>query len=474
MSIAATSGTTQGAASVAISGTNFTGATSVESGPDVNGVIMNIYSHLRRPSQFPTALPKTSSFGRWLFAIAAIAFFLRIAVRATMGAEDFWQNGYTFYFDLARSLADGNGFAFPGGGPTAFRVPLYPMFLAVVTLGNKSFTAVLVAQSAVGAATAFCAGLLGREMFGDRVGLAAAALTSVYPYYVVHDTALQETSLFTLLTLLSVFLLLRTSRTGSRSLAVGAGLGFGAATLARVTVAPVALLAPLWLLLPTEERFSWRDRAMVACLCLTAVLITLSPWLIRSHRITGAWTLGTEFGAALWRGNNAKTFRYYPRESIDLSFGPAFDALGADEKAELTALSHDEIAASDWYQQKGVAYIKAHPEEFVLNGFEKIMAAFGWLPSPRGNMWRNMAYLVSYAPIMAVGLWGMWLDRRRWRINMPIYWLFLSFAVITAVLWGHTSHRAYLDVYWIIYASVILIGLMAWAVRPKRSGPPPG
>jgi hypothetical protein len=75
MSIAATSGTTQGAAPVAISGTNFTGVTSVESGHD--------YSHLRRPSQLPTALPKTSSFGRWLFAIAAIAFFVRIAVRAS-------------------------------------------------------------------------------------------------------------------------------------------------------------------------------------------------------------------------------------------------------------------------------------------------------------------------------------------------------------------------------------------------------
>jgi 4-amino-4-deoxy-L-arabinose transferase-like glycosyltransferase len=380
-----------------------------------------------------------------------------------MGAEDFWQNGYTFYFDLARSLATGNGFAFPGGLPTAFRVPLYPMFLAVVTLGEKSFVGVLVAQSLVGAATTLCAGLLGREMFGDRAGLAAAALTAVYPYYVVHDTALQETSLFTLLTLLSVFLLLRTARTGSRSLAIGAGVGFGAATLVRVTVAPVALVAPFWLLLPIGWRSPWRGRAIVLCLCLGALLATLSPWLIRSHRITGVWTLGTEFGAALWGGNNAQTFRYYPRESIDLSRRAAFDALSASEKAELAALSNDEIAVSNWYQRKGLAYIKDHLEESILNGGAKIMAAFGWLPSPRGSVWRNTAYLVSYAPVMALGLWGMWLDRRRWRRNMPIYWLFLSFAAITAVLWGHTSHRAYLDVYWIIYASAVLIGLLPGA-----------
>jgi 4-amino-4-deoxy-L-arabinose transferase-like glycosyltransferase len=387
-----------------------------------------------------------------------------------MGAEDFWQNGYTFYFDLARSLVDGKGFASPGGVPTAFRVPLYPMFLGVVTLGERYFIAVLVAQSLIGAATAICAGLLGREMFGDRAGLAAAGLTAVYPYYVVHDTALQETSLFTFFTLLSVFLLLQTARAGSRSLAIGAGLGFGVAILTRVTVAPVALLAPFWLLLPTEKRAPWRDRAIVGCLCLGALVMTLSPWLIRSHRITGTWTLGTEFGAALWGGNNAETFRYYPRESIDLSRRAAFEALSAGEKAELAALSNDEIAVSDWYERKGLGYIKEHPEEFVLNGLKKITAAFGWLPSPRGSIWRNTAHVVSYAPVMALGLWGMWLDRRRWRMNMPIYWLFLSFAALTAVLWGHTSHRAYLDVYWIIYASTVLIGLFPWRVKQAAQG----
>jgi 4-amino-4-deoxy-L-arabinose transferase-like glycosyltransferase len=386
-----------------------------------------------------------------------------------MGAEDFWQNGYTFYFDLAQSLANGNGFAFPRSLPTAFRVPLYPVFLAVVTLGERSFVAVLLSQSLVGAATTLCGGLLGREMFGDRVGLAAAVLTAVYPYYVLHDTALQETSLFTLLTLLSVLLLLRTARTGSRSFAIGAGLGFGAATLVRATVAPVALFAPFWLLLPIEGRSPCRGRAIGVCLCLGALLVTLSPWLIRSHRITGAWTLGTEFGAALWGGNNAETFRYYPRESIDLSRRAALDALSAAEKVELAALSNDEIAVSNWYERKGLAYIKHHPEEFVLNGLKKVVAAFGWLPSPRGSVWRNMAYLLSYTPVLALGIWGMWLDRRRWQMNIPIYWLFLSFAAITAVLWGHTSHRAYLDVYWMIYASAVLVGLLPAVARDPQA-----
>ena len=54
---------------------------------------------------------------------------------------------------------------------------------------------------------------------------------------------------------------------------------------------------------------------------------------------------------------------------------------------------------------------------------------------------------------MTLGLWGMWSGRRHWREHLVFYALFVSFAVITALFWGHTSHRAYLDVYWIVFAA---------------------
>ena len=34
-----------------------------------------------------------------------------------------------------------------------------------------------------------------------------------------------------------------------------------------------------------------------------------------------------------------------------------------------------------------------------------------------------------------------------------MYVLFATFIVVTAVFWAHTSHRAYLDVYWIVFAA---------------------
>ena len=43
-----------------------------------------------------------------LFGIVFVAFALRVAVRCYSGSEDFWANGYTFFFDIAQSIAAGN------------------------------------------------------------------------------------------------------------------------------------------------------------------------------------------------------------------------------------------------------------------------------------------------------------------------------------------------------------------------------
>jgi len=128
---------------------------------------------------------------------------------------DFWTNGYTFYFELAGQIAAGRGLAVP----TAFQVSIYPMFLAAVSFGRKAFLPIVLAQSLIGAATDLCGALLTTDWFGAQPGIVAAALAAAYPYYFVHDTALQETGLFAFLTLLSLLLLIRARWSKSPGLA---------------------------------------------------------------------------------------------------------------------------------------------------------------------------------------------------------------------------------------------------------------
>jgi 4-amino-4-deoxy-L-arabinose transferase-like glycosyltransferase len=388
--------------------------------------------------------------------VAGAALLLRIAVRLSSGEADFWENGYSFLFDLARSIAAGHGLAFDGQGPTADRVPLYPLFLAAVTMGRRAFFSIVIAQSLIGAATVVSVGLLAAELFGAGTALLAAAFAAVYPYYVVHDTAMQDTALFTLLTLVSILLLVRVRRSMSGRLAAVAGLVLAADVLTRASIAPFAVFAPLWL--------GWAGtaepgkRLKVSLLCAAMLVIGVAPWLVRSYVVTGAAILQSDTGWRLWDGNNRYTFSHYPLESIDLSKATALEALSAAEQAELDALAADDVRVDRLFMHKAVTFIRENPWLTVANGLRKIRAAFSWLPSPRRSVWPTIAYSVSYGPIMVLGLLGMALSRRSWREHSLIYGLFLSFVAVTAVFFGHTSHRAFLDVYWMAYAASVLTG----------------
>jgi 4-amino-4-deoxy-L-arabinose transferase-like glycosyltransferase len=394
---------------------------------------------------------------RTLLWIVALAFALRFSIRWYFGDADFWENGYTFFIELARNIAAGNGIAFDGGSHTAFRVPLYPAFLSVVTLGHEVFLLVVFWQSLIGAGTVFCTALIAKEMFGRTAAIIAAVITAIYPYYVVHDTALQETSLYTFLTALAVFLLLQARRSGSGAMATCAGLALGAAVLTRANLAPFAILAPIWLLFPGR---SWskppRQRLLAAALCAATVVLTVSPWLVRSYRLNGSATLSTETGFFLWLGNNPYTFSRYPSESIDRVEEVAFEALDPRERAEIESLNTNEAHLDRWFLQKGLQYIREHPWLTVGNGVRKIEAAFSLWPSPRRSFVPNLMHVLSYGLVMILGLWGMWAGRRHWRDHLIFYALFVSFGAVTAVFFGHTSYRAYLDLYWIIFAAGVL------------------
>ena len=377
-----------------------------------------------------------------ILSLVAIGFVLRVGYRLYEGEASFWNTGYTFFWDMARSIEAGQG-------PMVARVPAYPAFLAAMTLGHRAFLPIVISQAAIGAGTVLGSALLAMELFGSSAATLAAGLTAIYPYYVVHDTALQETSLFTLVTLLSVLLLLWTWRTGSRKVAALAGLALGAAVLTRVTIAPFALLAPLWLL---------GKRRGAALVCASVLALTVAPWMVRSYRLTGVPTLTTETGLQLWDGNNPYTFSHYPVESIDRSKAAALDALTPQEQAELDSLNASETGSDAWFWRKGVDYIRGHPWVSLRNGARKVVAAFGWWPSPRKGFWGNWVYLASYGPIMALGLAGLFLRRKAWREHMIVYALFVCFAAVTAVFFGHTSHRSYLDVYWIVFASGLISG----------------
>jgi hypothetical protein len=255
---------------------------------------------------------------------------------------------------------------------------------------------------------------------------------------------------------------------------MGVGLAVGVTVLTRANLAPFALFAPLWLVLFGDPHaVPWRRRLWVAVLCACFTGLIVSPWVIRAYHLTGSVTLSTQTGFFLWLGNNPYTFSRYPKESIDRSEAVALAALSSHEKAELNALSSNEAMVDDWFREKGLDYIREHPSQTFGNSVRKIADAFSWLPSPRRSFWPNLVQSLSYGPMMILGVWGMWASRSHWREHSIFYAHFLLFAGVTAVFFGATSYRAYLDVYWIVFAAGVLarwLGVVGNTIgaQPKR------
>jgi 4-amino-4-deoxy-L-arabinose transferase-like glycosyltransferase len=398
---------------------------------------------------------------RALLAIALGAFGVRILARLIAGIGSIWTAGYSFYFDLARDLAAGRGLVTADHVPTAFRVPLYPIFVSLVTGGHTTAGTFLVAGAAIGTVTVVLASQLASDFFGPSAGLLAGGLVAIYPYYVIHDTALQETALLTCLTLAAVVCLIRARRRASPLLSAGAGLALAAAVLTRATLAPFGALAPLWL--SAAAKGDVRRRLRCGVVCAAVLLLAMSPWLAYQWRVTGAPGLGTEAGEMLWRGQNPHTFDRYPERSMDESAGLAFEAMPTDDRIELSGL--DEGQRERWFLRRGVRFLVENPGRAAISAGRKLMAAFGVLPSPRHVGWQNFLFALSYGPVLLLGLTGLWLRRRQAAETSLVLLLLLSFASVTALFFGHSSHRVFLDVYLIAYATVPLMYLARWKTR---------
>ena len=406
------------------------------------------------------------AFARRLALIFVVALILRLGIRLVTGVEGYWIDGYTQYAALAHNLVTGDGYAFPGEDSTAFRVPLYPLFIAAVTWGSANPWVLIVAQALVASGLAAVTGLIARRLHGPQAGLVAAAWCAAYPYYAWHHVALVESGLFAFLTAVATLLLLNLRERPDPRLAVAAGVVLGAALLTRAMLLPFVLLAVAWLALPGPRMPSLARRLMSAALVAAATVVVLSPWLIRSHALTGSYSLGTEGGQSLYAGASPLLFSRFPGEKVDESLAAVFAAIPPRAAAERDRYSQGNPAReSDWYTRRALEQATADPGGYAMRAGRKLAIAFGPLPAPRHGLIGNAGYAAWWVPLLLLGLAGAWRDRREWCRNLLIAAHFAAFCAVTALIWAQTSHRSYLDLYLMVLAAPVLVALLPGRLR---------
>jgi 4-amino-4-deoxy-L-arabinose transferase-like glycosyltransferase len=225
-------------------------------------------------------------FGVWLVAIVVVGAAIRLGYvwfdRRDVGLEF---NDGIYYHHGANVLADGHGFVNPleqmangRAEPNADHPPLYLVYLAWFSfLGLRTVTEHLVVSTLLGIAAVAVAGLAGRRIAGERVGLLAAALVAIYPNTWRYDGALLSEGGIILMVLVVVWLAYRfwDDPSPGRLAAVGAVIGLATLARAELFLLVPLLVVPLGLMVATR---SWRTRigwVVLASLVSAAVLL---PW----------------------------------------------------------------------------------------------------------------------------------------------------------------------------------------------------
>lgn len=406
----------------------------------------------------------------WIIA-AAFALRLGAGLAATAGVLpfapgplSFWERGYTHFAALADHVVTGQGLGLVYDSVTGVswsrRPPLYPLVLAgTMALFGRSDLPPISLQSAFGAATVLVTYGLAALLFPRPVALVAAALVAVHPYFVVHDTVLQETSLFTLLVSTALWLLLRCVRTPRVAAVAAAGAVTGLAALCKETVLPFAVAALAWIVVAVPG-----PRLALGAVFAAAVLLTVAPWVARNIALHGRPVFVLSSGIGLWSGNNAFVARHYPLRTVDLAFAEAQAALSARDRSELASLS--EVDRDRWFRDRAIAFALADPGTVARLAATKALAATGLVLSPVGGVARALVYSAWHAPVFALGLAGLWWNRRRWREVTLVMLLAASSGVVFVLAWVHTSHRAFLDVPMAVFAAAALTRLCARARVP--------
>ncbi len=366
------------------------------------------------------------------------------------------------YLTLARSLADGRGFALEGR-PTAYRPPLYPLILAplVGTLDRRWLPfGVGGLHLALGAGTVILVGWTARRWgLSTARGLAAAAIAAFDPVLVVQSRAVMTETPAAFLVAASLAALTVVGSLG----AVLGGVGFGLASLCRPSLLPAALVVAAASL--SFGPGAWKTRAIRAGLLMLATFATLSPWAWRNARIFGepVWTT-THGGYTLALANNPV---YY----ADVLDGPPGAVWSGPNQARwfaevaVSTAGMTEPEADRALRASALKLLRERPRDFLRASVARVGRLWGLAPSGAVYpTWLRLGTAAWTAPLwlaLAVGLTA----RSTWRwpaASAPA--ILLALTLVHVAYWTDLRMRAP------IVPAVALIASGARLSRSKDAG----
>ena len=373
---------------------------------------------------------------------------------------NWWGSGYSQYSEIAINFVEGKGLtSSPGsdGFVHAMRPPLYPLFLSVFYfLFGKISLPPIFFHSLIGTCSVVLIFRIAKRLFNNSVAILASLLAAIYPYYVVHDTALQETSFLTFLMVLSIFCFFKAIDDRRKIDFVYAGISLGLTALVKETMLILFPFVIIWFLLNSNKKYSeLTKRLLLFSVCF---ILVISTWIVRNYFVHGKAVFKIGSGVQLWTAHNPDTLSYYPWSTLCMSTHKALARISKEDRKKLEKMTVFE--QNDEFTKRALDFAFKNPFLEVKYAAVKVFAGFSPMLSPTSeNFFKRFFYSLSYTPVLFFGIIGIYLGRKQKREHSIFYFMFFSFALVSAIAWAHTTYRLYLDTYLIIFASYSFLKL---------------
>jgi 4-amino-4-deoxy-L-arabinose transferase-like glycosyltransferase len=398
----------------------------------------------------------------------AIALALRIALvaltwhtRVTLDPSDFSHT--------AASIAQGHGYPStnraPGGGPSAFRPPAYPFFLAGVyaIAGHTAPSLGRLAGAFLGTLSVALIGLIALRLWGRRVAIVGLGIAAVAPPLVVLSTALISEALFVPLVLGAVLTALTAQGSERRyRWTIATGVLVGLASLTRIN--GLILLVPFVLAFaPRGSLRRLRAWGSAAVLILAACL-TIAPWTVRNWIVLGDFIpISDESGYTLAGTYNhvSRTDRKFPAIWIEAEHGASPEYAHILRRARLE--HWNEPTYGSHLQAAAFADIRRDPSYVLKVAYWNTIRILniGDVRLARHNLSNTdiplapALLLINSAPLLEVLALGGLLTRGARRAP-KWFWLVPACLLTTVFVSGFIRFRAPIDPFFVMLAALLL------------------
>jgi len=363
--------------------------------------------------------------------ILLLATALRVGAAVALPAvlDPPYQGRYYFpdselYWKLALQLYHGRSYT--DGARVVLRTPAYPAFLAIcMHLVGPEPHRVRILQAAVCGLVPILLYQVWRRLLSERVALLGAVIAALYPSAVLMSVLLLSEGLFSLwvagqlAAVAAVFDDMREEDWHPRRrpmvvvAALMAGLLGGFASLTRPVWMPVTLAVCLFLLLGLYRVRLQRGQLVTAvdwgaiAIVLLAFLIVCTPWWVRNRIVTGHWVWGSLWGgASLYDGLNPRA-----TGQSDMRFMVVPEAYGLSPHLA----TMDEYEQDLYLRKQAWEFVRRNPGRVLWLAVRKQMRFWSIVPSAPG--WNGLTIRLVcglvWGTTYLLGLWGLWLVRRR-------------------------------------------------------------